>query len=219
MNEPMYDAVNLPVLDWISKKARRILDIGCGTGALGTRLKQRQECFVLGVTHAAEEAALARRSLDDALIQELDALDLSPFPPFDCIVASHVLEHVSDPVRLLQVLQTHLAPGGELVIALPNVLHWRQRSLFLRGSFQYTEGGIMDRTHLRFFDWNSAHALLSQAGLRVVEAEATGNFPLPGIRRLFPSWAQSIDTRAVSLWPGLFGFQFVFRCVVAQERA
>lgn len=206
----VYGALNAPVLAAIPVGARQVLDVGCGDGTLGSALKQRQASEVTGLTYSDTEAAIALTRLDRVETCDLNAPNTGDLGLFDCIVCSHVLEHLYWPQDLLRRLRPHLAPQGVLVVALPNVLAWRQRLAFLCGRFRYTDGGLMDRTHFRFYDWRSAQALVSDAGFRVVAARAEGVFPLAG--RL-PVVGPALNRLATGISPGLFGFQFVMTAV------
>jgi SAM-dependent methyltransferase len=195
--------------------ARSVLDIGCGDGALGAVLKQRADCRVAGVTASEQEALLAQARLDSVVRADVETADLASLGKFDVVVCSHILEHVRDPQRVLRALRANLAQDGMLVVALPNPLVWRQRLAFLRGRFRYTEGGLMDATHLKFFDWVTARQLVEGAGYQVQHASAEGGFP--GARffpRIFEGVARRLDKAAVDAWPGLFGVQFVITCRV-----
>lgn len=209
----IYGTVNPQVVAQIPPKSKRLLDLGCGSGMLGEYLKQEIGCQVVGVTYSEAETVLAEKVLDAALKRDLNELDPVELGSFDCIVASHVLEHLYAPENILGQLHKILNPGGILVVALPNVLFWQQRFKFLRGQFRYTDGGLMDRTHFRFYDWQSAHQLLEESGYAILNAESSGFFPLPIVRKLLPaSVVESIDTVAAHSVPGLFGYQFVFAC-------
>jgi SAM-dependent methyltransferase len=202
----IYRAVNAPVFNRIPPDARRVLDVGCGTGALGHAIKGQRATEVVGVTRSEEEAVSARIVLDRVVCADLESADLTHLGVFDCIVCSHVLEHVREPAGLLTRLRENLAAGGMVLIALPNTLHYRQRLLFLTGRFRYTDGGLMDRTHYRFFDWDTARGLVSEAGLHLVEARADGGFPGS---RFFGPLRRLLDRAAVGSFPGAFGVQFV----------
>jgi len=204
----VYGAVNHAVLDRIPNTAKRVLDLGCGNGALGHALKARQAAEVTGVTFSAEEVSHARSALDRVEQADLETAEFTGFGSFDCVVASHVLEHVRDPVTVLQRVRACLEPGGVLVVALPNALHYRQRLEFLAGRFRYTDGGIMDRTHYRFFDWDTARGLVADAGFELVSAEAEGGFP--GSRFLGPAKTR-LDSFATLRFPALLGVQFLMR--------
>ena len=205
----IYQSLNLPVLRMVPTSSRRVLDIGCGGGMMGAWLKEHRGCEVTGITNSDAEAEAARRCLDRVIVADLNHLELDDRDRFDCVICSHVLEHLIEPQHLLRSLQSVLSPVGMLVVALPNVTFWRQRLLLLGGRFAYTDGGIMDRTHLRFFDWEGARALLESSGFDVERRFATGS--VPGSRHFGPTLARRIDSVGLSRMPGLFGFQFVLR--------
>jgi SAM-dependent methyltransferase len=202
----VYSALNPPVLARIPRDVRRVLDVGCGNGALGRAIKARRPAEVVGVTHSSEEAARARPVLDQIVLTDLETADLTHLGVFDCIVCSHVLEHVREPVGVLSRLRNNLTADGIVLLAIPNTLHYRQRLAFLAGRFRYTDSGIMDRTHYRFFDWYTARSLVREAGLRLVEARAEGGFP--GSRFLGAAGGL-LDRAALARFPGTFGAQFV----------
>ncbi|MBV8265096.1 MAG: class I SAM-dependent methyltransferase [Planctomycetaceae bacterium] len=211
-----YRALNRPVFDAIPTSARRILDLGCGTGSLGRAVKARQMTEVTGVTYSTTEADEARLHLDRVIVSDLNTYNPIDLGQFDCIVCSHVLEHLYWPAELLRSMYPVLDPGGRLVVALPNPLVWRQRVRFLCGQFRYTDGGLMDSTHFRFFDWSTARALVTGAGFREVSADADGGFPLA---RLLPGIGGWLSQAAVRVAPGLFGWQFVIIAEPFTERA
>jgi SAM-dependent methyltransferase len=205
----IYEAVNEPVLVRVPETAARVLDVGCGAGELGRVIKETRGGRAVGVTHSEAEAERAAPHLDSVLVRDLEEFDPSELGEFECVVCSHVLEHLSRPERLLEKLRRNLSAGGVLIVALPNALYWRQRVEFLRGAFRYTDGGLMDRTHLRFYDWKTAHELLTGSGYVIVEEEACGGFPLS---RYLSSFGRTLDRAALRVSPGMFATQFVFVC-------
>lgn len=65
----------------------------------------------------------------------------------------------------------------------------------------------MDKTHYRFYDRIGARELVEKSGYQIILESAEGGFPQPIIRRFY---SQKIDQVAVSLFPGLFAWQFMF---------
>jgi SAM-dependent methyltransferase len=207
----IYSAINQVVFEHIPTTSKRILDIGCGSGNLGREVKRRASCEVVGVTYSEAEATMAAEYLDRVIVGDLNKPEFlnAELGKFDCIVCSHILEHLCQPEVLLKTLPKILQPDSILVVALPNALCLKQRLKFLKGEFKYTDGGIMDRTHFRFFDWDTAFDLLQDSGYQVQIRYADGNFPLPGIRNFIKPMALKLDAIASRSMPGLFANQFV----------
>ena len=103
--------------------------------------------------------------------------------------------------------------GARCLIAVPNVLYYKNRLCFLAGHFEYEETGIMDHTHLHFFTWHTADRYLVDTvkELKLVYKVAEGSAPLWVLRRwVLPVIASTkIDAFLVRLFPNLFGWQIV----------
>jgi SAM-dependent methyltransferase len=217
ISEKHYDNEgNADVIALVPASARTVLDVGCGAGSnAALLLRSDPDKRIYGITGSESEAAQARRHMVRCWVSDLEG----PLPAelaalrFDCIVLSHVLEHLRDPAALLARLSTQLEPGGHCIIAVPNVMNWRERAQFLAGKFEYQKNGTLDETHLRFFTYYSAPRLLLAASpeLRLVRTRVTGNVPLWVARRhLLPaSVSQKIDRLGCERWPNLFGSQIL----------
>jgi SAM-dependent methyltransferase len=198
---------NSELLDLLSSSPGRILDCGCGAGDNARLLSDRGWC-VTGITIDPREQEAARQFCEAVYISDLE----NGLPPdidgeFDAVLASHVLEHLARPERLLREVHQRLSPGGVLAVALPNIAHYRQRISRLRGQFNYTDTGQLDRTHLRFYTYRTAIQLLEQNGYELVNATATGTLPLWKARLVWRSMAGRLDKWAVHQRPNLLGYQ------------
>lgn len=162
--------------------AFRILDVGCGSGAVGAALKAERACDVVGIEGFPEAAVRAASRLDRSLCLDLDALGALPqdLGRFDAMIFGDVLEHLRDPARLLRALLPSLHPDGVLVCSVPNVKHWSVVApLLVQDAFTYTDAGLLDRTHVHFFTLNELGAMLDAAGMEATHVEATSMGPPP----------------------------------------
>jgi SAM-dependent methyltransferase len=153
--------------------ARRILDLGCSSGALGAALKASRGAEVVGVELLEEYAADAALILDRVLCGDVAAVlaETDDLGTFDCVVAADVLEHLVDPWAVLAGAVALLEPGGVVVVSLPNVRYAKTiLQLVVRGRWPRDDAGLFDRTHLRWFTPADARAMLEDAGL-VIDAE------------------------------------------------
>ena len=144
-----------------------VLDIGCGAGVVARALVARG-CKVWGLEMDARRATSARHHCVEVLESDVETVNLSAEfegRTFDVVLCLDVLEHLRDPAATLVNVATVLAPGGSVVISLPNVTHGALRLELLRGRFRYRSSGLLDRGHLRFFDPAAVDELIREAGL------------------------------------------------------
>jgi 2-polyprenyl-3-methyl-5-hydroxy-6-metoxy-1,4-benzoquinol methylase len=150
---------------------KRVLDVGCSTGYLARTLSASGN-RVWGVEYDAAAAAEARPHLERVVVGDLEALDLvAEFgeAAFDVVLFGDVLEHLRDPLPVLRQARPLLAPGGSVVISVPNVAHGDVRMALLLGRFRYTKLGLLDETHTRFFTRESLDVFLRDAGFVAVD--------------------------------------------------
>lgn len=197
----------------IPRGAKRILDVGCGTGRLGEALKARQECAVYGIEPVSTAATEARKRLDHVTEGQVEfALEGLEDGYFDCIVLADVLEHMVHPWSVLGQLKGKLVPGGKVIASIPNVRHWSVLSSLIEGSWRYEREGLLDRTHLRFFTRQSIAELFAGAGLKVERVETTtqGAGPPARVAKALRQAGLAVDS--------LEGEGRVFQYLVVAER-
>lgn len=156
---------------------RRALDIGCGTGEL-VRALAEEGWEAVGTEPAPEIADAGRaRGLDIECATAAEYLNhwrTAGAHPFGGIVLLNVLEHVPDPAGLLIGLIAALAPGGRVVVRVPNDFSpLQEAALRLLGGEPWW---IAVPDHVNYFDHASIGALLERVGLQVVERAA--DFPM-----------------------------------------
>jgi 2-polyprenyl-3-methyl-5-hydroxy-6-metoxy-1,4-benzoquinol methylase len=191
----------------------RVLDVGCATGYIAAPLSARG-CSVVGFERDAHAAAAAEAHCEAVVVGDIESPEDREAIPgtFDYVLFGDVLEHLVDPWETLRSMHALLAPGGVVVASIPNVAAWTVRLALLLGRFDYTEMGLLDRTHLRFFTRSSAHELASDAGFSVERERFTPIESLPGpIGRWLPRVGGFATRALLPFLPNLFAQQFVLR--------
>ncbi len=221
------DSSHRIVSSWLSRRdGVDILDLGCSDGRIAAELRGQGHRVTgvdvteqPGVTDRVDRFVLA--DLDQGLPDGLDG-------PYDVVLAADVLEHVRRPDRLLDELHAVLAPGGSVIVSVPNFGHWYPRLRVAMGRFDYDRRGILDADHVRFFTRRSFERLVRSSGWSVSRRDATG-LPLevadrgakdavdasprgggPNRRRGLGGLLGRLDRAAVALRPQLFGYQFLY---------
>ena len=147
----------------------RLLDLGGGVGATAMALRAQHRFERVGIADMvapADPAALDFSYQGDLTDPDLLARIGAEQGPFDTILCLDFLEHLPDPWAMVANLHAMLAPGGAIVVSLPNIRHVSVvLPLVLRGEWRYRDAGILDRTHLRFFGKHEACALMTSSGL------------------------------------------------------
>ncbi|HYE89313.1 MAG TPA: class I SAM-dependent methyltransferase [Vicinamibacterales bacterium] len=163
-----YQQARREVAALVPEGAKRVLDVGCAEGILGGFLRQRGVAEVIGIEQVPEVAERAKANLTQVFCGDVSTMDL-PFEPksFDCIIFADVLEHLVDPLPVLQRYATLLADDGTIVVSIPNVRHCQILNMLAEGHWTYQDFGIMDRTHLRFFTLREVQAMVRAAGLEI----------------------------------------------------
>lgn len=161
------ERTSLAVLAGFVTAGARVLDLGTGSGALGQHLRDQAGCTVDGVTINAQEAALARphyRRVEIADLEHPQWVSAFAGEQYDFIVCADVLEHLRQPEAALLACRQLLAPGGRLLISIPNASYSGLVAELMQGDFAYRKEGLLDRTHLRFFTRRSLKRFLGDEG-------------------------------------------------------
>lgn len=156
-----------------------VLDVGCNTGYVARELVTRGN-RVSGVEMDPEAAAAAKEFADPVVIGDLESVDLvAAFgeDSFDVLVFGDVLEHLRDPADALHRALPLLRPDGHVVVSIPNVAHGSVRLALLGGDWTYRELGLLDNTHVSFFNRQRLEELFRDAGLVVVDRQRTTAAP------------------------------------------
>jgi 2-polyprenyl-3-methyl-5-hydroxy-6-metoxy-1,4-benzoquinol methylase len=191
---------------------RKLLDVGCARGHLSSAL-QEQGWNVTGIEYDSHDAKVAQEAGIAMIVGTAESVLSNMVDTFDVIVFADVLEHFVEPLEVLTMAKRRLKPGGRIVISIPNVAHLTVRLQLLLGSFNYTDRGILDRTHLHFYTQRTLREMIKQADLEIVHLGAT---PAP-IEEVLPVFRKVKPLRAIlefnaltaRVWKSLLGYQFI----------
>ena len=165
------------ILPLLPERSDKVLDLGCGSGETSGHLKEEGRIqWVCGVEGSPEAAEMAQKRLDRLLIGDIEKIDF-PFEEesFDLILTLDILEHLVDPWSTLKKLNRLLKPGGSIVVSIPNVRHYSVViPLIFLGDWRYTQEGLLDSTHIRFFTGKTARRMFTQEGLLLEAWDHTG---------------------------------------------
>lgn len=144
-----------------------VLDAGAGEGQFRSNLTHAR---YIGVDLAVGDAKWDYSGLD--AISDLVSL---PFKgeAFDAAVCTQVLEHVPEPLQVLQEIHRVLRPGGHLFLSVPQSWHQHQKPYDF---YRYTSYGLQ--------------YLLDQAGMRVQSLVPIGGY----------FWFLSFQLQNINFW-------------------
>jgi len=124
--------------------------------------------------------------LDAFITGNIEQMGEAAFLPgeFDLVICGDVLEHLQNPWAVKDKLLHWLKPGGFLLASIPNIREYKTvLKILLRGTFTYEEGGVMDKTHLRFFGKRNIIDLLGTNGLHIEKIVSNLAYPAWNTKR------------------------------------
>ncbi|MDQ1253175.1 MAG: hypothetical protein QG646_2325 [Euryarchaeota archaeon] len=202
------------IVDLIGRN-KKVLEIGTSTGYVSKILTERGN-LVTGIEIDKEAAEIASNYCESMIIGDIEEIDMNRYLEsysYDVIVVGDILEHLKNPEALLEQLKNYLKTGGYIVVSLPNFCHGDVILNLLLGDFRYTETGLLDETHLRFFAYKNIINLFNKCGYAIENVQKT-TAPVGGTeqKKDLESIPDSILKFIKSL-PHSDTYQFVFKAI------
>jgi 2-polyprenyl-3-methyl-5-hydroxy-6-metoxy-1,4-benzoquinol methylase len=171
------------VAPFVPRDARSALDVGCGRGGFGRTLRSvlGADARLVGVEAIDDVAAAARDAGDFDEVRAGYFPDALDGERFDVVTFNDVLEHMLDPWQALRDCHRHLTPDGRVVASIPSIQYAPVLWQLVRGRWDYTDSGTLDRTHVRFFTRATMVEMFEQTGYAVEQCA--------GITSVMQRWA------------------------------
>jgi 2-polyprenyl-3-methyl-5-hydroxy-6-metoxy-1,4-benzoquinol methylase len=186
---PAHHDFNADLLALIPDGCRRLIEVGCSTGAVARAYKQANpECFYIGIEIDPDYGDLARQWCDQVIVGNIETMadsELDGLGSFDCLLFGDVLEHLMDPWRLLRRLRGRMSADSRIAACIPNMQHWSIQARLSIGDLIYEDNGLLDRTHIRWFSRQTIGQLFTGAGF-AIEAGVSRSINDPEAQRFLP---------------------------------
>lgn len=190
-----------------------VLDVGCGAGDNARYLKVKG-CQVDGISISETELQEARKYLQSGYLFNLEEglPDQVKINRYDVIICSHVLEHICYPEKVLDDIHHCLKKDGKLIVALPNLFHYKSRLQLIKGNFNYQDAGLWDNTHFKWYTYKTGQQLLEKNGFTVTKQFVSGDLPLNSFfSKIFPAnFSAKLYNTLKKISLGLLGYQLVY---------
>jgi 2-polyprenyl-3-methyl-5-hydroxy-6-metoxy-1,4-benzoquinol methylase len=174
--------------------------VGCAEGYLSKMITSKG-CEVVGIELDKWAALKAEKYCKEVIVGNIESIELHEkyYNYFDYIILADVLEHLKDPVKILNKFDKYLKNDGYIIISVPNIANWRIRFKLLMGNFDYKKFGILDEEHIRFFTEKTAKKLVIDAGFVICNFDLT-----VGDLNKLAKLSHSLGF----IWPNFMAYQF-----------
>ncbi|MEI6237636.1 MAG: class I SAM-dependent methyltransferase [Candidatus Saccharibacteria bacterium] len=177
-----------------------VLDIGCSSGGLGWLLKTEKGCVVDGVEMDEKDASLAAKKLRKVWNSDIETAVTNVNDKYDVLIFADVLEHLMYPDKVLRAVKVLLKPSGIIVFSVPNMAHISVRLDLLSGNLKYTETGLLDKTHLHYWDIDTISDVFKRADMNLLELDSvTYRYPEKLIQKKLDDIGLKADRRGLDL--------------------
>lgn len=170
---PIHDSHNPDLLRLIPSSCKKIIEIGCSSGALAREFKkQYNDVNWIGLEIESSYAEQANSYCDKTLVSNIEECNEDFYKELsdrDCWIFGDVLEHLKDPWMILKNIRNVIPREGCIVACIPNAQHWSVIVRLVMGDFRYEDSGLLDRTHLRWFTRLTMIELFESQGFKIVK--------------------------------------------------
>lgn len=169
-----------PILQRVNElKPKRILDLGCGNGALCRSIKKAGHDIV-GCDPSEEGVQVAKQAHPDIEFRTLSVYEAVPeswVGAFDMVISTEVVEHLYAPRALAQMTKTVLKPGGTALITTPYHGYLKNLAIALTNKWDSHHDVFWDHGHIKFWSRETLTKLFEDEGFSTISFKGLGRAP------------------------------------------
>lgn len=158
---------------------KRLFDLGCGNGSVGTVLHGQDGWAITGVDPSAEGIAQAKARHPELRLETGSAYDdlAATYGRFPVVISLEVVEHVYAPRDYARTLADLLEPGGTAILSTPYHGYLKNLAMAVTGTMDKHFTALWDHGHIKFWSFRTLGALLEEAGLTDIRFLRVGRIP------------------------------------------
>jgi 2-polyprenyl-3-methyl-5-hydroxy-6-metoxy-1,4-benzoquinol methylase len=175
LDEPILSLLDL-------KKNKKIIDLGCGNGAL-VKLLVEKGFDAYGTDASKKGIAIASQTMPERFaVQDLskdqlpeNLVDIN----FDTVISTEVVEHLYDPRKFAEFCKNILSQngGGELIISTPYHGYFKNLIITLLDKWDAHTNPLFDGGHIKFWSKATLSKLLEEQGFTITHFIGCGRIP------------------------------------------
>lgn len=164
----------------IAHNLNKVLDIGCNKGFIGQALREKGwRGYIIGIDKdRSYKRTIIQKKYYKFLAVDIERTTINLNEKFDVIVLADVLEHLTNPLKILITIRKKLNKNCIYIISVPNIANFFIRFHLLLGNFNYLDYGILDKDHRYFYTYKTSKKLIKKAGLKSI-IESSTSIPIP----------------------------------------
>lgn len=205
------------------KENSKVLELGAAVGNITKHLKENKGCEVDIIEVDEESGSLAKQFARKALLGFEDGnlngdkwLEILSGEEYDYVVILDVLEHLDNPKNVLKNLKGLLKESGKIITSIPNVSNNAVIINLLNDKFEYTELGLLDKTHKYFMTYDSIVQMIDELDYNLDYISAIVKDA--GMSEVSASYDDVSEDVAEYIKNRKFGTAYQYLCILGKEK-
>ena len=197
------------------KSNSKVLEFGPAYGRMTKYMKENLKCKVQIIENDPDAYKISKQYAEKGFHENINDFLWEKYCKkklFDYIIFADVLEHLQDPILVLEKAVLLLKDDGCILISVPNIAHSAVIINLINNKFEYKNTGLLDKTHIKFFTYSSLMEMLDYCSLFPVIEDGTTCIPeYTEFKNNYNDINGNTDILENRKYANIY--QFVFKCV------